>query len=499
MKVKKKNHFENENKEIVNNNDNKLEENNNNDNLKNDGQKNNGNALTVQSIIFERYPELLKASDTAESNHSDRNSSYDNVEHRINEIFDFGESETTLDTDDSDQDQLQRKLSFKQRLDPLLAPPRLQALKNREQGGTGTSIRTYALQLAADKTTTFSQNIDNFIQCTTEGKEASPHIVMRNIRQFMSGMKNYLVKNGEREFEKEVEKERLKLKANEFLNLDAILEGVMMRLVVRPLRKHVYKLFVDHYGDTGSLGTLADSIQYAQGKHIQELGVRSAIIPPSDVSLNHILKYIEQLQVSDSPLDKLENLLSAISAIFNSVKHADHDRHVTLGADDLLPLLVWVLVQGKVVDAEIEAEFMWGLLHPSLLTGEGGYYLTTLSSAVHVLKTFKNSQATMSIHNGSTATPDCCSSVLRVLIPDELHGSLNTRTLPVRPNMNTRDVCRILAHKIRCTNPQDYGLFKLVQGEETLLGDQECPQELSHCLFAFKRIDAKIAWPKTAT
>lgn len=34
---------------------------------------------------------------------------------------------------------------------------------------------------------------------------------MRNIRQFMSGMKNYLVKHGEREFEKEVEKERLKV------------------------------------------------------------------------------------------------------------------------------------------------------------------------------------------------------------------------------------------------------------------------------------------------
>lgn len=32
-----------------------------------------------------------------------------------------------------------------------------------------------------------------------------------------------------------------------------------------------------------------------------------------------------------------------------------------------------------------------GLLHPSLLSGEGGYYLTTLSSAVHVLKNFKDS------------------------------------------------------------------------------------------------------------
>lgn len=76
-------------------------------------------------------------------------------------------------------------------------------------------------------------------------------------------------------------------------------------------------------------------------------------------------------------------------------------RHITLGADDLLPLVIWVLVHGKVVDAEIEAEYMWGLLHASLLNGEGGYYLTTLSSAVHVLKTFKSSQSTMSTLNVS--------------------------------------------------------------------------------------------------
>ncbi|XP_076172717.1 src homology 2 domain-containing protein sprint isoform X4 [Ptiloglossa arizonensis] len=466
-----------------------------------------GNTLTVQSIILQRYPELLKPPDTSESLYSDRNSSYDNVEKRNeredasdfrkDRVYDSSEWETPLETDESDAERINKNKSIKERLDSLLSTPRLQALRNRDNGGTGSTIRLYALELAADKTTTFSQNIDNFIQCTKEGKEASPHVVMRNMRQFMSGMKNYLVKHGEREFEKEVEKERLKLKANEFLNLDAILEGVMMGLVVRPLREHVYRLFVEHYATTGSLQTLAESIQHAQGKQVQDLGVRPKIVPPTEPSLERILKYIDRLQKADSPLDKLENLLAAISAIFNSVKLANSGRHVTLGADDLLPLLVWVLVRGKVVDAEVEAEYMWGLLHPSLLTGEGGYYLTTLSSAVHVLKTFKSSQGTMSTLNGC-GTPDC-SSVLRILVPDELHGSLNTRTLPVRPNMNTREICRILAHKIRCTNPQDYGLFKLVQGEETLLGDHECPQELSHCLFAYKRIDAKIAWPKTSS
>ncbi|XP_012215187.1 protein sprint isoform X3 [Linepithema humile] len=469
-----------------------------------------GNTFTVQSIILQRYPELLKPPDTCESLYSDRNSSYDNVEKRNvdredtsdsrkDRTYDPSEWETMLDTDaESDVERLKRNKSFKERLDPLLSPPRIQALsRNRDQqSGTGSTIRTYALQLAADKTTTFSQNIDNFIQCTRESKEASPHVVMRNMRQFMSGMKNYLVKHGERGFEKEVEKERLKLRANEFLNLDAILEDVMMGLVVRPLREHVCQLFIDHYAATGALQTLAENIQHAQGKTIHELGVRSKIIPPSEESLERILKCIERLQKADSPLEKLEHLLAAISTIFNSVKQSNSgSRHITLGADDLLPLVIWVLVHGKVVDAEIEAEYMWGLLHASLLNGEGGYYLTTLSSAVHVLKTFKSSQSTMSTLNG--CGPPDCSSVLRILVPDELHGSLNTRTLPVRPNMNTREICRILAHKIRCTNPQDYGLFKLVQGEETLLGDHECPQELSHCLFAFKRIDAKIAWPKT--
>ena len=53
---------------------------------------------------------------------------------------------------------------------------------------------------------------------------------------------------------------------------------------------------------------------------------------------------------------------------------------------DFLPLFVWVLVQCGFYRAEIEAEYMWGLAHPSLFNGEGGYYLTTLTSAVNVLK-----------------------------------------------------------------------------------------------------------------
>ena len=61
---------------------------------------------------------------------------------------------------------------------------------------------------------------------------------------------------------------------------------------------------------------------------------------------------------------------------------------------DFLPMFIYVLVQCGVVAAEIEADYMWGLLHPCLLAGEGGYHLTTLSSAVHVLKNLRETMET---------------------------------------------------------------------------------------------------------
>lgn len=95
-----------------------------------------------------------------------------------------------------------------------------------------------------------------------------------------------------------------------------------------------------------------------------------------------------------------------MSKLFVKQVKAANQRCVTLGADDFLPLFVWVLVQSGMLAAEIEADYMWGLLHPSLLSGEGGYYLTTLSSAVHVLKNFRSCSEEQSKTLGPGASLD---------------------------------------------------------------------------------------------
>ncbi|XP_037302542.1 uncharacterized protein LOC119192908 isoform X2 [Manduca sexta] len=261
-----------------------------------------------------------------------------------------------------------------------LSAGRVRALRGgRSTRGAGAAIRAYALHLAQDKSTTFAQNIDNFIACTLDSKETCPQVMMRNMRQFMSGMKNYLVKHGEREFEKEVEKERLKLKPTEFLNLDAILEGVMHRVVVVPLRARLYaRLAAWHARDVRRLHAALERAAHATPL---QLGVKETTKVPSSAVLAVISKHFLKMQEADSPLDKLENLLAAISVMFNAIRGER-----SLGADDLLPVLAWTVARCRLVCAELEAELMVGLLPPALLAGEGGYYLTALFSAVAVLK-----------------------------------------------------------------------------------------------------------------
>lgn len=157
---------------------------------------------------------------------------------------------------------------------PSAGHPRNKQLSGGNAGGPGEAVSAYALTLAHDPTTTFSRNIENFITCTKDSRELSPQIMMRNMRQFMSGMKNYLVKHGEGEFHNEVQRACGRLKSDEFLNLDTILEGVMHKLVVLPLREHLYGLFVDYYSKTNDIQLLVDNVKYALGRTALDIGIR---------------------------------------------------------------------------------------------------------------------------------------------------------------------------------------------------------------------------------
>lgn len=377
---------------------------------------------------------------------------------------------------------------------------------------------------------------------------------MRNIRQFMNGMKNYLVKHGEGQLDQMIDRERTKLKPNEFLNIDAILESALHRLVIKPMKHFLYQLFISEYTKNNSLKMLSQNIKEAQTKSPQELGVRPELLSIDSKTMLEIQKHLCRLQQSYSPLKKLEYLLATISSIYNSVRHKLKKKsandpsgqtkaeYASFGADDFLPVLIYVLIQCGMISAEIEADYMLGLLQSSILCGEGGYYLTTFSSAVHALKHMHQmtdgfTTNSTSVSEGSASTnqnpvqrmnssssENSVSSTsgghspytqiklpmiadlrasMKIMIPDEFTSSIAVKTLPIRPNMTTKEVCKMIAHKFKITNAEDFGLFKVINGEEIQLNDTDLPQVSKseamttglECQFAYKRFDAKFIWP----
>lgn len=121
--------------------------------------------------------------------------------------------------------------------------------------------------------------------------------------------------------------------------------------------------------------------------------------------LARISAVLLRMQEAELPSEKIDLWLCAVSAIVNrsgegSSQDKENDNSGRqLGADDFLPILVYIIAKCGFYSAEIEAEFMWGLLHPSLLNGESGYYITALCSACHVLKTFMGGNEIIGVPN----------------------------------------------------------------------------------------------------
>ncbi|CAH1792387.1 unnamed protein product [Owenia fusiformis] len=436
----------------------------------------------------------------------------------VKQIKDLNSSSTSISTEYENNmlnEKKKNRLSvisgnFKDMILPLLSTPRLISLKTRNRE-PGVRIRDYISKLAVDKKTTFGSTVENFIQCTRDSTETNPSVVVRNIRQFMNGIKNYLVKHGEGQLEEVIERERTKLKSDEFLNIDVLLEGALHRCVVKPLKDHIYRLYNSDYNKNGNLSLMSANINFAKSKTAEEIGVKAGLNPPPPSTMDVIKHFFSKMQRAYSPVKKLENLLGATSAIYNNVQENNSGRQASsMGADDFLPMFIYVLVQCGMVMAEVEADYMWGLLHPSVLNGEGGYYLTTLSSAVHVLKNFhetaSSQPASLELSKARSNTLTEQQGFIRVAMPDEFNDSIKTKTLPVRPNMTTKEVCNMIAHKFKIINANDYALYSLINNTETKLLDNQWPNtikidamvENNDCVFVYKR-DAKFAWPTMFT
>ena len=254
---------------------------------------------------------------------------------------------------------------------------------------------------------------------------------------------------------------------------------------------HLYTLLSRESLASGNVQQLVAGMKTAREMQPTSLGLKADQSPPSTDLLRQASASLDSLQRAASPLDKLEHLLAACAVIY---RHAAETCGEAVAAEDFLPLLAWLLARCGFISAEIEADYMWALLQPSLLAGEGGYFLTALSSAAQLLKNLQSQSSSPPAStcgsvslNGSMAgscmgtltslpADAMCTSlpypqpcVLKVLVADENKSSLLARTVPLRPAMTVRDVTKLLALKLRLSNPHEFALVALVDGQGQLV------------------------------
>ncbi|XP_077999139.1 uncharacterized protein LOC144452016 [Glandiceps talaboti] len=388
---------------------------------------------------------------------------------------------------------------MKQRFKPLLVSP----MKRRKQDPS-RKIQQLIIKMSTNMNSTFGSSVNNFLQCTKEGQETNPSVVMRNTRQFMDGIKHYLLQE-DFQFQANLNKEKAKFSSEEPMNEDAIIEGALHKCVIKPLKSFIYKCLLTEYSRNGSIQLLNRNLKTARTKTAEELGVRPVFIPPQGASMQVLQHFFSKMYKAYSPLSMMDCLLKAVQTIYKSTQDTrpGHEAVHSMGADDFLPVFIYVLANCDAQTAEIDSDYMWGLLDPSLMLGQPGYYLTTLSSAVHVIK---------NLHLDDSSSEDngirlpCISDMqgfMKITLHDESNDAMMSKTLPITPTMTTADVCQVIAGKLDVKNSQDYALYLVVDEEERELNPTEIPQQLKANLhakekpyiFGYRKKSAKVVWP----
>eukprot|EP00048_Salpingoeca_helianthica_P007135 m.106894 g.106894 ORF g.106894 m.106894 type:complete len:687 (-) comp14239_c0_seq2:18-2078(-) len=310
------------------------------------------------------------------------------------------------------------------------------------------------------------RTIHNFVLCTRESDESRSHVITRNIRQFIDGVRRLIITE-----------HRTRLAAitarpeSREIPVEAIIEAALQTRVVGALHSHVYPKICEELQE--SFPILRSNMSLVLNDPVAALSVPVRLVR---AGWDAAVADLHEMTRQTSALAKIKYLLSAVTNI-HEITARESPGKGAISADDFLPIFVFVLCQTRIDHAEAEAEYIWALAEPSILTGEAGYYLTTLSSAVHLLKHF--------VPDALAPPPavDDLRRFLRIYFPDPDMLAV-FRTVPVGPTTTAAQACAFIADKMRVISPAEFGLYEVVGDTSRLLAPDELPQTV------------RAGWPK---
>ncbi|XP_047627559.1 ras and Rab interactor 2 isoform X4 [Phacochoerus africanus] len=390
---------------------------------------------------------------------------------------------------ESDQETMAPPIKSKKKRNSSFVLPKLVKSQLRKMSGVFSSFLTpekrmvrRIAELARDKRTYFGCLVQDYVSFLQENKEChvSSTDLLQTIRQFMTQVKNYLSQSSELDppIESLIPEDQI----------DVVLEKAMHKCILKPLKGHVEAMLKHFHVADGSWKQLKENLQLVRQRNPQELGVFAPT--PDFVDVEKIKVKFTTMQKMYSPEKKVMLLLRVCKLIYTVMENNSGRMY---GADDFLPVLTYVIAQCDMLELDTEIEYMMELLDPSLLHGEGGYYLTSAYGALSLIKNFQEEQAARLLSseardtlrqwhkrrttNRTIPSVDDFQNYLRVAF-QEVNSGCTGKTLLVRPYVTTEDVCQLCAEKFKVADPAEYSLFLFVDETWQQLAEDTYPQKI---------------------
>uniref|UniRef100_H3BIF7 Ras and Rab interactor 3 n=1 Tax=Latimeria chalumnae TaxID=7897 RepID=H3BIF7_LATCH len=341
-------------------------------------------------------------------------------------------------------------------------------------------------ELSQDKNSYFGCLVQDYKAYTIEmmGKHTSSTEMLQEIRQMMTQLKSYLIQSAELN-------SIIDPSAYTEEKLEAVIEASLCKSVLKPLRDSINSCLKEIHIKDGSLQLLKENQEVVQNTTTTDLGVTTSV--PEVPIMEKLQQKFTAMYKAYSPEKKITILLKSCKLIYESMSIGNPGKHH--GADDFLPVLMYVLARSNLTFLLLDVEYMMELMDPALQLGEGSYYLTTTYGALEHIKNYDKITVTRqlsmevqdSIHRWERRRTLNKARVSRSSVQDFLSVSFlesgsNTRTLATGPDMTAQELCKLCAAKFEVTDTENYGVFVLVDDKCLQLASDALPQSIKSAL-----------------
>ncbi|XP_069772330.1 ras and Rab interactor 3 isoform X1 [Narcine bancroftii] len=351
---------------------------------------------------------------------------------------------------------------------------------------TNKKILKKITELAQVKGSYFGQLIQDYRAYTLEimGNQTSSTEMLQEIRQMMTQLKSYLLQSTE----------LTSIRDSTYQSedkLEAVVEAALCKCVLKPLKENINSQLKEIHSKNGTLKLLKENQQIVQNTTTTDLGVTTSV--PEVNVLVKIQQKFSIMHQTYSPDKKVTYLLKSCKMIYDSMSIGNNAK--SYGADDFLPVLMYVLARSNLTALLLDVEYMMELLDPSLHLGEGYYYLTTTYGALEHIKHFDKQIAIRqlshevqdSIHQWERRRTLNMKQLSRSSMQDFLSVSFlefgsNIKTFAVNPEMTAEKLSKYCAEKFGVAESEGYCLHLTIEEKSMQLAPEAVPHHLKSVL-----------------